>query len=354
MIAATKNKREKKIFADSRQVAHIWAQQTQAYGANPSRNIYFEGASIWSYGSHFCLARFASPSVVLVNDNSYSVTTSRQQSDVRDALRGLPVTVIFVDDPRENRLPEVNQQRLWAEIIATAKKHRDARSSDHRDSIRRLLRNYSAYCHFTKRGRTKALAALLAATVNDPQFWAELAGCSKRAALEIDNEHEAQQGKIAKRSEATLARREAQRQHSQAMREAFCPLAIAAWREGAERFAVPSELLAMYGGCLTTTERALGVSVERFFNASYGYGSPTLLRIVGDEIQTSRGARVTVRAAVKAWPHLLAKQVPPQPVGQFTATSFEDGVLTIGCHRLPVSELNLIAAQLGLEGQLSA
>jgi hypothetical protein len=83
-----------------------------------------------------------------------------------------------------------------------------------------------------------------------------------------------------------------------------------------------------------------------------GWGSPTMLRIVGDEIETSRGARVTVRAAVRAWPHLKAHQVPPQPVGQFEAGEFRDGILYIGCHAIPVAELNRVAAQLGLDGQV--
>ena len=91
--------RQKRVFKDSPQVAHVWAQQIQEYGCNPSRTIYFEGDTI---GSHFPIARFAGRGVVLVNRNRYSVTTSGHQRDVEDALRGLDVQKIYVDDPRNN------------------------------------------------------------------------------------------------------------------------------------------------------------------------------------------------------------------------------------------------------------
>src|SRR5215204_3684818 len=94
-----RTKRQKQVFADAQQCAHVWAQQSQSYGCNPSRNVYFESTAIYSYGSHFAMARFAGRGVVLVNANGYSVSTSRHQRYVADALRGLPVTKIYVDDP---------------------------------------------------------------------------------------------------------------------------------------------------------------------------------------------------------------------------------------------------------------
>jgi len=77
----------KKVFK-SDEVAHIWASQSQSEGRNSARNIYFEGTTIYSYGSHFPLARFVNGRV-LVTNRSYSVTTSKQLYGVRRAINHL-------------------------------------------------------------------------------------------------------------------------------------------------------------------------------------------------------------------------------------------------------------------------
>lgn len=346
-----KPKREKRIFSDSAEVAHVWAQQRQAYGCNPRRNIYFEGATIYSYGTHFPIARFAGRDVVLVNCNGWSNTTAGHKRDVADALSGLQVTKIYVDNPGESASVDDNLRLLWAEIVELATKHRDARQTDYRVQLRGRLANYGRYTQFVRKGRTKQLAALLATMGVDPQFWAPLAKCSTRAAAEIDSEKAKREATAEARSAARREREEAKRERGEQLHEKLWPIVTAAWRNGCDRAAVPAELATEFADCLSATELAQGVRVDGFIYN--GWGKPTLLRIVGDEIQTSRGARVTIRAAKRAWPHLLAHQVPPQPVGQYQATAFEDGILTIGCHRIPASEINLMAAQLGLEGRVA-
>lgn len=352
IVDTKKTKREKRVFADAHQVAHVWAQQRQTDGRNPSKNIYFEGATIYSYGSHFALARFAGPGVVLVNDNSYSVTTAKHQSCVRDALRGLPVTSISVDDPTERASATRNLALLWAEIEKLAKQHRDARERDCRDLLRSKIANYASYAKFAKQGRTQALAALVIASGSDPQFWAELAHCSKLAATQIDQEKAERATLRDARTSAKRERENAKRVRGAELAAILRPLVETAWRNGSERCGIPADIATTFADCLSAAEIATGVRVDGFIYN--GWQQPTLLRIVGDEIQTSRGARVTVRAAVRAWPHLLARNVPPQPVGQFEATSFADGVLTIGCHKIGVDEMNRLASQLGLEGQIVA
>lgn len=78
-----------KVFNNS-MIAHVWAQQNQAFGRTPNTNIYFDGKAIFSYGSHFPMGVFikgkASEKAVLLNSDSYSVTTSQHQSKVRNAV----------------------------------------------------------------------------------------------------------------------------------------------------------------------------------------------------------------------------------------------------------------------------
>lgn len=77
----------KKSIFDTAQCAHVWAQQNQDWGRNAKGTVYFERETIYSYGSHFPMARFARPDVVLVNRAKYSVSTSSHQSDVESAIR---------------------------------------------------------------------------------------------------------------------------------------------------------------------------------------------------------------------------------------------------------------------------
>ena len=66
-----------------------------------SSNVFFEGDLIYSYGHHFELARIlrdktGKPSHFLVNGDTYSVTTSNHQSDLRGAISrsGIPSVII--------------------------------------------------------------------------------------------------------------------------------------------------------------------------------------------------------------------------------------------------------------------
>lgn len=69
-------------------VAHLWANEKQEF-ANGS-NFYFEGESIYSYGSHFEVGRIVrnkrGEKAYLINDIYCSSSTSKHQCYVRDAI----------------------------------------------------------------------------------------------------------------------------------------------------------------------------------------------------------------------------------------------------------------------------
>ena len=75
----------------SREVAHIWANPRSENDSarNARGSIYFQGPTIYSYGSHFPMATIhngGSRRLVLVNPASYSNTTSGHQSMMRRAV----------------------------------------------------------------------------------------------------------------------------------------------------------------------------------------------------------------------------------------------------------------------------
>lgn len=78
----------KTVFTDISQVSHLWANQLQESARN-SGNYYFNGDSIYSYGSHFMIAKHHTnkqgKSVVLFTTRSYSNTTAKQIGVTRAA-----------------------------------------------------------------------------------------------------------------------------------------------------------------------------------------------------------------------------------------------------------------------------
>ena len=77
----------KKVFQNTSQVIHVFAQQTQQEGRNQSGSIYFEDNKIYSYGSHYLLGEFINSNTIIINDFGYSVTTSKNINELRNATR---------------------------------------------------------------------------------------------------------------------------------------------------------------------------------------------------------------------------------------------------------------------------
>jgi hypothetical protein len=110
----------KTVFTNS-QVAHVWAQQNQATGRSGNGQFYFEGATIFSYGGHFPIARFVEANgsrVVLFTAADYSVTTGRHKSYVRGALHGLDVPCLSVPDLRHWRNDESSHKTVLSAAVA--------------------------------------------------------------------------------------------------------------------------------------------------------------------------------------------------------------------------------------------
>lgn len=69
-----------KRVVDSYTVAHLFNAQSQKDATTPNRNFYFYGNKIYSYGSHFCIAKFVDYNTLLFTERGYSNTTSKHIS----------------------------------------------------------------------------------------------------------------------------------------------------------------------------------------------------------------------------------------------------------------------------------
>lgn len=74
------------VFTNN-EVPHVWAQQRQQSGRSGFGNVFFEGAALYSYGSHFLTGYIMPDGVALLNSSSYSISTSKHQSRAAGAVR---------------------------------------------------------------------------------------------------------------------------------------------------------------------------------------------------------------------------------------------------------------------------
>ena len=74
----------KKVVSPN-QVAHLFANQLQSEARTQTKNFYFYGNSIYSYGSHFCIAKFVDNETLLFTERSYSNTTAKHINHVWNA-----------------------------------------------------------------------------------------------------------------------------------------------------------------------------------------------------------------------------------------------------------------------------
>lgn len=80
-------------IVSSSEVAHLWANKVQSYASVQARNFYFEDNTIYSYGSHFPIAKHVTnergSSAVLFTKQTYSTTTAKHVGIVGHSCRHL-------------------------------------------------------------------------------------------------------------------------------------------------------------------------------------------------------------------------------------------------------------------------
>ena len=130
-------------------LAIAFVKQDQDFGRNPHHTFYFQGDTIFSYGAHFPIAKIVDGTVLFTN-RSYSNSTAKQISHVRDAIHNHSnldvisvenVTATYLDDIVAN-INSLETSIALAELKASrARKHKDVWL----DAVSRLTANLYNY-----------------------------------------------------------------------------------------------------------------------------------------------------------------------------------------------------------------
>lgn len=98
------------------ETAHLFALQQQQEAYTPTRNLYYNGNSIFSYGSHFCIAKFIDSKTLLFTERTHSNTTAKHISIVSYATSH--INKIYCSNPNASHVDNFNYWLNVAEQLA--------------------------------------------------------------------------------------------------------------------------------------------------------------------------------------------------------------------------------------------
>lgn len=151
----------KNIFTNS-ELAHTYANQSQQSGRTSSGSFYFEGKTIYSYGSHFPIANIVTndkgEEAMLFTYRHYSNTTSKQISIVRSATR--QYKKIYCHTPKGSHL---NNFDSWIKLAEQqAEKLKKAKKPElYLNELNRLNSEVTEYTQFFSLETPTTLKAVL-------------------------------------------------------------------------------------------------------------------------------------------------------------------------------------------------
>jgi hypothetical protein len=290
------------------EVPHLWAHRSRSEAKTSNGTLYFSGDTIYSYGSHFPIARHVTQAdgtpAVLFTTRSYSVTTSAHTSRVRHAIPA-SVPKWYVQSPDKD----------FAGCFANFK-------SDYRAQLAEVVDAKN------KTSRAKRYLKL-ESTVDEANRFAEAFGIKERLTLPTIEGAAEEIAAVRKREEI-----EAKRRAAKAKREREKQLAAQRikYAEDAERWKAGENVYTAY------------------------YFPDALLRIEDDEVVTSKGARFPVSHAVRGLRIVERVRATGQPyqrnghtihLGHYALDSIDkDGNVHAGCHFVKYEEIQRIAPAL--------
>lgn len=296
----------KTVFTNS-ELTHVWANQSQTHGKGS--NMFFEYDSIYSYGYHFKIAKHMTnhngQKCVLFNDKSYSNTTSKHQSLV---WRSIPANVHFfkvktifenIETATNAHLENLNNYLEYAEQAKskaiTAHKLKNGFIEQAKISIG-VFENYKSF--FSLEGLVFQYQTINK-RYSDILEWL----------IDYQNSKEFKEWQIKQEENKKKAEQKAIEKAKESI-EAFRQFKI-------------SSIYANLGHYLLR------------------YNKET------QNIETSGGVKMNALIFLKAYNRLINNElIKGQHVGDFTYNGIENEIVSVGCHKIPMTEIQNVVSLL--------
>ena len=292
----------KTVFSSHNEVAHIWASQSQSEGR--AGNIFFENGVIYSYGRHFPVARFAPEygDIALFTSRGYSSSTGKHKGIIRAAIPD-SFQIVYCDDVSR---PASHNLDIWAR------------------RVERLRADFAI--HKNKQGRGNIALEIYKNTGEVLSYCDALKMPAPAFTCDIQAEADAR---------AYVAQAAAARAAKKQLRDA-------------EKNRIAA---------LEAVERLELWKIGENVNTNGFQFSDTLLRIKGDQIETTRGAKIPVSDALKIYPLLSRAKNTGKTIeaglhqinlGAYRFNSFDGDTLIVGCHSIAWAQIEKMAQELKL------
>lgn len=296
----------KTVFTNS-ELTHVWANQSQTHGKGS--NMFFEYGSIYSYGYHFKIAKHMTnqngQKCVLFNDKSYSNTTAKHQ---RLVWRSIPANVHFfkvktifenIETATNAHLENLNNYLEYAEQAKskaiTAHKLKNGFIEQAKISIG-VFENYKAF--FSLEGLVFQYQTINK-RYSDILEWL----------IDYQNSKEFKEWQIKQEENKKKAEQKAIEKAKESI-EAFRQFKI-------------SSIYANLGHYLLR------------------YNKET------QNIETSGGVKMNALIFLKAYNRLINNElIKGQHVGDFTYNGIENEIVSVGCHKIPMTEIQNVVSLL--------
>ena len=301
------------VLRNRDEVAHFWANRVQHEGR--SGNVFFVGPIIYSYGTHFAIAKHFDQGVAFSN-RDYSPSTSSHKSLVRRAIPA-GTKVIYVPCPNQTAHDQLRMvQRDIDGLLDRASRARQNKATLMAVALRKA-EDFNTFAEWQYESCRISVAQDLAT------FRAEMAEAERVA-----------QERAAKRA---------------AEEEARNAEGIAEWLAGTRVV------------CPRTASPKLRVKAPRGDRLTDGADGPSLAN--ESVIETSWGADIPVEDAKRLWPIIQRQRregLTHDFGGRFKVGHYRlqtirsDGSIVVGCHDIAYTEIERIAVQLGLIEKVAA
>ena len=305
--------RERAVYP-TREVPHLWIHETQESARNAQDNVSFKGDTIYSYREPIAriIHNRRKGKVVLEREETFSVTTSGHQSSMRSSIPSdMPVFTVPSIDAKVDHKRNLRSYQYKIDKAVLAAKRARKRSVDHVRSATSAATEGDSYAQYFNL-KTRFVIP-------------ELPGMAEK----IQEQTERNQIEAERYAEQWKRRDEINKQQRREAQEKFITEDLPAWRNGEKN------------------------------HIHFPWEFPTALRVVGDQVQSSKGASVPVEHVRKVVPVVRSIQEGNRRayvanghtihLGHYSLNSItQDGTVTIGCHVIPFSEVDLIGQQLGV------
>jgi hypothetical protein len=298
----------KKVFQSKKEISHLWASQAQSEARNPQGSFYFEGLTIYSYGSHFPIAQIwhKNNNIVFFNSTTYSNTTSKHQRVVSYAINHKTIIKVPIVNLRgsysEDHLKNI--QHFVGNIRHYIDLQSRARIADYRPEINRDLAYLNVYVEIfrLKSKLTKLEKSLLTVNADD------LVNVENDFAQNVKRREELKRKKIAKAKKESIKKAKEK---------------LKLWMN--------NEIDHLPWYSFDSNKVYLRYNKET------------------EKIESSKGAKVPIKEAKVLFKLMRnGKDIKGFKIGSFTVISY-NGTLKIGCHEIEQDEIQRMTKVLNWE-----